>query len=844
MTAPHAIDALLAELHASRGGLTTDDARRRFGEVGPNEPARAPRTAGLVQILLLLANPLVIILLIASAASAILGERVNASIIVLMVALSVVLNFVQTYRSHRVAERLRDAVAPTATALRDGTWTEIRRRDLVPGDIVRLAAGDRVPADARLFEARDLHVQQAALTGESMPAEKDAGDSEAAPRQPADARNVVFLGTSVVSGTATALVVATGPATAFGDIAARLSTRPPETEFERGTRQFALLIMRTVFFLVLFVLLAGALLHHAFLESLLFAVALAVGLTPEFLPMISAVTLSRGAAHMARQKVIVKHLEAIENFGSMDVLCSDKTGTLTSGDMVLDRHLDPFGQVSERPLTLAYINSAHQTGIKSPLDEAILKRGGVASNGYRKIDEIPFDFERRRLSVVVENSGGRLLITKGAPEGVIACCTEYEIDDRRTPLDEAMRGRCETTYRELSAQGSHAVVPLQAAYSARDERELVLAGFVTFFDPPMKGVAETLRALRRDGVVVKILTGDNELVAQHVCGQVGLDSTRIVAGDEIERMTDSALAAVAEQTTVFARVSPAQKNRIILALKSRNHVVGFLGDGINDAPSIHTADVGVSVATAVDVAKDAADIILLERDLDVLHAGILEGRRAFGNVMKYLLMGTSSNFGNMFSMAGAFLFLPFLPMLPTQILLNNFLYDLAQVTIPTDNVDEEFIRTPQRWDIGIIQRFMVVIGPISSIYDFLTFGVLLWVFRASEALFQTGWFVESLATQTLVLFIIRTAGNPLRSRPSLPLAVTTVLVVLIGVILPFTPLAATLGFVPLPGAYFVFLGGVTMTYLVLVELVKRRLMRKLLGIGPATPAAKSVTPAS
>jgi P-type Mg2+ transporter len=848
VTAPHGpIDALLAELHASRGGLTTDEARRRLGEVGPNEPARAPRTAGLVQILLLLANPLVIILLIASAASAILCERVNASIIVLLVALSVALNFLQTYRSHRAAERLRDAVAPTATALRAGTWLEIRRRDLVPGDIVRLTAGDRVPADARLLETRDLHVQQAALTGESMPAEKDAADVQVAPRQPANARNVVFLGTSVVSGTATALVVATGPATAFGDIAARLSMRPPETEFERGTRQFALLIMRTVFFLVLFVLLTGALLHHAFLESLLFAVALAVGLTPEFLPMISAVTLSRGAAHMARQKVIVKHLEAIENFGSMDVLCSDKTGTLTSGDTVLDRHLDPFGLVSERPFTLAYVNSSHQTGIKSPLDEAILKGGGVV---IKKIDEIPFDFERRRLSVVVENSGGRLLITKGAPEGVIACCTAYEVDDGRAALDEAMRARCEATYQELSAQGSrvlavaYAVVPLQAVYSARDERELVLAGFVTFFDPPMEGVAEALRALRRDGVVVKILTGDNELVAQHVCGQVGLDSARIVGGDEIERMTDSALAAVAEQATIFARVSPAQKNRIILALKSRNHVVGFLGDGINDAPSIHTADVGVSVATAVDVAKDAADIILLERDLDVLHAGILEGRRAFGNVMKYLLMGTSSNFGNMFSMAGAFLFLPFLPMLPTQILLNNFLYDLAQITIPTDNVDDAFIRTPQRWNIGIIQRFMVVIGPISSIYDFLTFGVLLWVFRASEALFQTGWFVESLATQTLVLFVIRTAGNPLRSRPSLPLAVTTVLVVLIGVILPFTPLAPTLGLVPLPGAYFVFLGGVTMTYLVLVELVKRRLMRKLLGIGPATRVAKSVTPAS
>ena len=827
MTAAHGpIDRLLAELHASRAGLITDDARRRLADIGPNEPARAPRTAGLVQILLLLANPLVIILLMASAASAILGQRVNASIIVLVVVLSVLLNFVQTYRSHRVAERLRDAVAPMATALRDGTWGELRRRELVPGDIVRLAAGDRVPADARLLEARDLHVQQAALTGESMPAEKDAGDLEVAPRQPVDARNVVFFGTSVVSGTATALVVATGPATAFGDIAARLSTRPPETEFERGARQFALLIMRTVFSLVFFVLLAGALLHHAFLESLLFALALAVGLTPEFLPMISAVTLARGAAHMARQKVIVKHLEAIENFGSMDVLCSDKTGTLTSGDMVLERHLDPFGQVAERPFALAYVNSSHQTGIKSPLDEAILKRGGVVINGYRKVDEIPFDFERRRLSVIIEKSGGRLLITKGAPEGVIAACTAYEINDRRAPLDEALRARCEATYRELSVQGSRvlavasAVVPLQAVYSARDERELVLAGFLTFFDPPMEGVAETLRALRRDGVAVKILTGDNELVAQHVCGQVGLDGARIVGGDDIARMTDSALAAVAEHTTVFARVSPAQKNRIILALKSRDHVVGFLGDGINDAPSIHTADVGVSVATAVDVARDAADIILLERDLDVLHAGILEGRRAFANVMKYLVMGTSSNFGNMFSMAAASLFLPFLPMLPMQILLNNFLYDLSQVAIPSDRVDGTYMVKPKRWNVAFIRRYMLIIGPISSAFDFATFIVMLKVFHASEDLFHTGWFVESLATQTLVVFVIRTAARPWASSPSRALAWGVGGSAAAGVLLPFTPVAPWIGFTPLPPLFFGFLVVTVTTYLGLVEVVK------------------------
>ena len=447
--------------------------------------------------------------------------------------------------------------------------------------------------------------------------------------------------------------------------------------------------------------------------------------------MISAVTLARGAVRMARQKVIVKHLEAIQNFGSMDVLCSDKTGTLTSGDMVLDRQLDPFGRHAERPLP-----SPTSTAPTRPASRARWTRR--SSSGARPSATATGRSTRSRSTSSAgaspsssRTADGRRLITKGAPEGVLACCTAYEIDGRRAPLDEAMRVRCEATYRELSARGSrvlavaYAVVPLQAVYSARDERELVLAGFVTFFDPPMEGVAEALRALRRDGVAVKILTGDNELVAQHVCEQVGLDAARIVSGDEIERMTDGALAAVAEQTTIFARVSPAQKNRIILALKSRDHVVGFLGDGINDAPSIHTADVGISVATAVDVARDAADIILLERDLGVLHAGILEGRRAFGNVMKYLLMGTSSNFGNMFSMAGAFLFLPFLPMLPTQILLNNFLYDLAQITIPTDNVDDAFIRTPQRWNIGIIRRFMVVIGPISSIYDFLTFGVLL-----------------------------------------------------------------------------------------------------------------------
>jgi Mg2+-importing ATPase len=687
---------------------------------------------------------------------------------------------------------------------------------LVPGDVVHLCAGDMIPADVRILSCRDLFVAQASLTGESLPVEKHAG------------RDTVFLGTSVVSGTAVARVTATGRATAFGDIAARLMTRPPETEFERGLRRFAVLIMRTVVFLVLFVLLVNTLFHRPAVESLLFAVALAVGLTPEFLPMITTVTLAHGAVRMARRRVIVRHLAAIEDFGSLDVLCSDKTGTLTTGVMTVAHALDAGGQPAERPLTLAYLNSAHETGIKSPLDEAILA-GGRPSVSARKLDEIPFDFERRRLSIVVEIDGEAVLITKGAPESVLACCSAAEVDGGRRPLDEATTKRCRATFERLSADGYRVLavasrsLARQAVYGADDERDLVLAGFVTFSDPIVPGVAEALADLRRDGVIVKILTGDSDFVARHVCTAVGLDAATIVLGDEIERMTDGALAAVAERTHVFARVSPAQKNRIILALKAHDHVVGFLGDGINDAPSLHSADVGISVATAVDVAKDAADIVLGERDLAVLHAGIVEGRKAFGNVMKYLLMGTSSNFGNMFSMAGAVLVLPFLPMLPTQILLNNFLYDLAQVTIPTDHVDPELVQKPERWNIDIVRNFMLVVGPISSLYDFLTFYVLLHAFRAPEALFHTGWFVESLATQTLVLFVIRTARPAIRSRPSRALTATTLAVVATGVVLPFTPLAGPLGFVPLPAAFFAFLAGTTATYLALVEVVKRRL---------------------
>lgn len=804
-------------------GLTSAEAALRLEKYGPDEPAsKQGQRSYVVELLLQFANPLVAILLFASVVSGFVGEFFNAAIIVVIVIVSLALNFIQTFRSQRAAERLGASVAPSATVLRDGAFKDIHRAQVVPGDVIRLSAGDLVPADATLIEERDLHVQQSALTGESMPVEKLMSATD---------ETKVFLGTSVISGSATAQVFATGINTQFGDIANRLQHRPPESEFERGLRQFGSLIMKVVFCLVMFILVVRIGTHRGAFESLLFAVALAVGLTPEFLPMISSVTLARGAVAMARHKVIVKHLSAIQNLGSIDILCSDKTGTITRGIMSLDTACDAFGQPSDRPLFFARLNSQFETGIRSPLDTAILETAERdESQGYEKVDEVPFDFERRRLSIVAEKGGVRELIVKGAPEGILAAVSSCLAPDGSTVPFEF--DRCQQTYQSLSSRGFRVLavairrVETRAAYSKADERDLMLVGFLAFADPPREGAKEALESLRRDGVQVKILTGDNEFVAREVCAAVGLDITQIVLGADLESMNEWALSHLAERTSVFARLSPAQKNRVILALKRRSHVVGYLGDGINDAPSLHSADVGITVSSAVDVARDSADIILLEEGLHVLHRGIREGRKAFGNVTKYLLMGTSSNFGNMFSMAAASIFLPFLPLLPTQILLNNLLYDLAQITIPTDHVDAEVLAKPQRWHLRTLRRFMLTVGPISSLYDFLTFYVLLHVFEANETLFHTGWFVESLATQTLVLFVIRTPKNPLRSRPSRPLTITTLLVVGVGVALPFSPLASVLGFEPLPLAYFGFLGVASITYLGLVEVAKR-LLKKL-----------------
>jgi len=803
-------------------GLTSVEAARRLEQYGPNEPVRVRRLSALHQLVRLFATPLVAILLVAAIISAALGQRTDAVIIVTIVVLGVGLNFFQTYRSGLAAEKLKASVMPTATVLRDGEWKELPVRVVVPGDVFRLSAGDLIPADGRIVESRDLSVQQSALTGEPLPVDKHAADQ-------------VFLGTSVVSGTATGLADKTGPNTQFGDIAERLASRAPETEFEHGLHKFSALILETTVVLVLFILMVSIALKRDAFESLLFAVALGVGLTPEFLPLIASISLTQGALRMAREQVIVKHLPAIQNFGSIDILCSDKTGTLTSGQMTLEQAVDLNGAPSQRAFELGYLNSKLETGIRSPLDAAILKHRELDVSGYRKVDELPFDFERRRLSIAVEPPGaaGRLLITKGAPEPVLERSSSIETAEGVRPLGDTERAAAHDRYRELSAEGLRVVavayraLPQQASYSVADETGLVFVGFLAFADPILPDVGELIAQLKADGVAIKILTGDSDVAARHACDQVKIDGARIVTGDEMDRLDDAALGHVAEEASIFARVSPAQKNRLILALKRRGHVVGFIGDGINDAPSLHSADVGISVMSATDVAREAAAVILGRPGLDVLHRGIIEGRRASGNMMKYLLMGTSSNFGNMFSMAIASVFLPFLPMLPTQILLNSFLYDVAQITIPSDNVDREYLARPQRWDIRIIRDFMIFIGPISSLFDFLTFYVLLRVFHATEPAFHTGWFVESLATQTLVLFVIRTMGNPLKSRPSRALTITTLVTVAVGVLLPVSPLASALGFVVPPVSFGVFVAGATLAYLLLVQVGKRILVRRL-----------------
>ena len=825
---------LLVVLEATPAGLTSDEAKQRLRLHGPNSLVAESRFATLIGFFRFFANPLVLILLAASAISIVLGDPVGGSIIIAIVLLSVIVNFYVEFQARHAVEDIRKQVATTAAVLRDGKELELPVAELVRGDIVRLNAGDLAPADARLLNSKDLHVRESALTGESLPVDKAAADLPSGQHTIADASNCVFLGTAVQTGIATAVIVRTGKDTAFGAIAQRLAMRPPETEFGRGIRHFGLMITRVIMLLVLFVLLVNIVLHRPVLESFLFALALAVGMTPEMMPMIITITLAQGARRMARKKVLVKQLAAIEDFGSIEILCSDKTGTLTEGEIVLDRHVDIQGRDNEDVLRLVYLNSYFEAGIKSPLDDAILKHEHPSAAEYEKVDEIPFDFNRKRLSVVVRHGAEHLLITKGEAESVLAVCGTVIVDGAPQPFDDNRRAQAAESFKKLSADGFRTLgvavrkVEQQNGYALADEREMTLAGFAAFLDPPKEGIAAVLDALNKNGVSVVIMTGDNQYVTQKVAHDVGLPSDLIVTGNQVDTMDDAALAYQAEHGAIFARVSPEQKNRVILGLKARGHVVGYIGDGINDAPSLHTADVGISVMNGVDVAKDAAKIILLEKDLGVLNEGVTEGRRCFANIMKYIIMGTSSNFGNMFSMAAASLLLPFLPMLPTQILLNNFLYDTSQVAVPGDNVDPALVHKPKRWQISFIRQFMTIIGPISSIYDFLTFGLLLWVFHAATnpPLFRTAWFVESLATQTLVVFVIRTAGNPLKSRPSRPLMTAVIAIVAIATALPYTPLGTLLRFTPLPLSLLGAIAGLAVTYLLVVQVVKTWFYRK------------------
>ena len=827
-------DELLGLLRATAAGLTSDEAKRRLRLHGPNSLVRERRFAALLSFVRFFANPLIIVLLVASAISLSLGERVGGLIIIAMVLLSVLLNFFMEFQARHAVEEIRKQVATMAAVLRDGREQDLPIAELVPGDIVQLNAGDLVPADARLLDAKDLHVRESALTGESVPVEKSANDLPAGKHPVGDAINSVFLGTAVQTGMASAVIVCTGRDTAFGAIAERLAERPPETEFGRGIRHFGLMITRVIMLLVLFVLLVNIVLHRPLLESFLFSVALAVGMTPEMMPMIITVTLARGARRMTKKKVLVKQLAAIEDFGSIEILCSDKTGTLTEGEIVLDRHVNIQGVDDESVLQLIYLNSHFEAGIKSPLDDAVLKHEPPSIVEYEKVDEIPFDFTRKRLSVIVRDGDESLLITKGEVESVFSVCQTVNVDGSPQPFDDSRRAQAAATFQKLSADGYRTLgvavlkVDKQDVYTMAAERDMTLVGFAAFLDPPKQGILPVLEALKQNGVSVVIMTGENEYVTRKVAHDVGLAADRVVTGSDVDTMDDAALAYQAENGAIFARVSPEQKNRVILALKARGHVVGYLGDGINDAPSLHTADVGISVMNGVEVAKDAAKIILLEKDLGVLNDGVVEGRRCFANIMKYIIMGTSSNFGNMFSMAAASIFLPFLPMLPTQILLNNFLYDSSQISIPSDNVDSALLRRPKRWQIGFILRFMTIIGPISSIYDFLTFGILFWGFHASTnaPLFHTGWFVESLATQTLVVFVIRTAGNPLKSRPSRSLLISVLAVVTIAAVLPYTPLGGLLRFVPLPATLLATIAGLALTYLLLVQAVKTWFYRR------------------
>ena len=839
-------EAVLARQETSERGLAPQDVLERRERWGINQVGVKHKLSVVGEIYERAKNPLVIQLLVIAIAAAAMHDLRSAVVVGAMIVLSVILAYVQEAQSNKAVEQLLAMVKTNCTLLRDGKETVVPLSELVPGDLVVLAAGSIIPADLRLIVAKDFFVSQSALTGESLPIEKNASPCAREGKGALDLSNACFQGSNVLSGTARGVVVNTGARTYFGSISHYLAGARVLTSFDRGVEQFTWLMIRFMVVMVAVVFLIIGATKHDWVQALMFSLSVAVGLTPEMLPMIVTVNLSKGAFAMSKKKVIVKRLNSIQNFGAMDILCTDKTGTLTQDKIVLERHVDVTSRESEDVLRYAYMNSYYQTGLRNLLDKAILSHKDLdVERGCRKVDEIPFDFQRRRMSVVVDYEGDHVLICKGAVEEVFNACSRYQVDDEIHPLIDLLKKDLLEEYESLSADGFRVLAiayrefpRTTEVFSTAEEADLVLLGYVAFFDPPKESANAALEALRKSGVATKILTGDNALVTKKICHDVGLSIDGLVTGDQIRGMSDADLTALAEKTTVFARLSPAQKDQIIRALQRGGHVVGFMGDGINDAPAMRTADVGISVDTAVDVAKESADIILLKKSLLVLEDGIIEGRKVFGNIIKYIKMGASSNFGNMLSVVGASYLLPFLPMAPIQVLVNNLLYDFSQIGIPTDRVDDEYLTAPRRWNIESIKKFMLFIGPMSSIFDYTTIALMLWFYKCnpysaagateavklhSERLFHTGWFVESLLTQTLIVHVIRTNKIPfLQSSASLPLMLTTLTVMAAAVALPFSPVAAYLGFTPLPASFFGWMAATLACYVTITHFMKTR----------------------
>jgi len=844
---------LFNQLSSSSSGLTSEQASDILKKVGANTVAAGKKKSIFQDILERCKNPLVIQLLIIATLCYVTGDLPSTFVVSGMVLLSVILSYVQERRSSHAVEKLQKMVKTNAIVVRNGKETEIPLDEVVPGDIVILAAGSIIPADLRILTAKDFFVTQSALTGESMPVEKSADSAQPANRVSFECTNAVFMGSNVLSGSARAIVLATGSNTYFGSLAEKLLSKRESTSFDKGVQSFTWLMIRFMVVMVSFVFLIIGLKEHGehhWLEALMFALSVAVGLTPEMLPMIMTVCLSKGALMMSRKKVIVKHLHAIQNFGAMDILCTDKTGTLTQDHVVLERYVDVTNRISEDVLRYAYMNSFYQTGLRNLLDRAILSHSDLdVERNCRKVDEIPFDFKRRRMSVVIDYEDRHVLICKGAVEEIINACENYQVDEDINPLIQLIRDDILDEYRSLSAQGYRVLAIAyrefdrsKQSFSVQDESELILLGYVAFFDPPKETSARAIEALQKAGVSVKILTGDNELVTRKVCEDVHLDISKIITGPQLSQLSEEAFADEVSKCNVLARLTPDQKEKVIKVLRSKGHVVGFMGDGINDVLAMKAADVGISVDTAVDVAKESADLILLEKSLLVLDEGILEGRKVFGNIIKYIKMGASSNFGNMFSYLGSSFMLKFLPMEPIQVLVNNLLYDVSQVGIPLDNVDAEYTEKPRRWNIKSIQNFMFFIGPISSIFDYATFFLMLYYFNCKawelpgvsaldkahyEKLFHTAWFVESLITQTLIVHIIRTRKIPFfQSRASSVMVFTTVIIMAIGAWLPYSPLASYIGLVPLPGVFFAWLALFALLYSVITHMIKSWFYRR------------------